>query len=233
MKTQDLGTILSVWAHPDDETLCCGGIMAASVQNGQTVVCVTATKGEKGQRDWHDWPAEQLGDIRAKELSAALKILNIKKHHWLGYNDADCKNVPPKEAVAKIKRLIQQYQPDSILTFGPDGLTGHDDHKTVSKWVDQAVKGSDIKVYHSVQLRHTYENLLKADKRFNFFFNIKQPPLVDESDCDLVMCLPDKLLDKKCDCLGAMPSQYETMLKTFSHQEVCSMLCCEALVRAK
>ncbi len=34
-----LGTILSVWAHPDDETFTCGGILATAVKNGQQVVC--------------------------------------------------------------------------------------------------------------------------------------------------------------------------------------------------
>ena len=42
----DLGTVLSVWAHPDDESYCCAGLMADAVAHGQRVTCVTATRGE-------------------------------------------------------------------------------------------------------------------------------------------------------------------------------------------
>src|SRR4249919_2707816 len=50
------GTILSVWAHPDDETYLAAGLMAAAVQAGQRVVCVTATRGELGSTDPDRWP---------------------------------------------------------------------------------------------------------------------------------------------------------------------------------
>lgn len=230
---RELGTIMTVWAHPDDETLCSGGVMAEAAANGQTVVCVTATKGELGVRDAERWPPSRLGDIRAKELAAALNILGIKHHHWLGYKDADCANVPVKEAAGKLKKLIDKYQPDTILTFGPDGLTGHEDHCTVSRWVDAAARGRDITVYHAVQLKHTYDKLKPADEQFNFFFNIKNPPVVDEADCDLKLCLSQELLNKKYDCVCAMPSQYDAMTKFFNHQAVCDMLCCEGFIRAK
>ena len=228
-----LGTIMTVWAHPDDETLCSGGVMAEAAANGQTVICVTATKGELGVRDSERWPPERLGEIRAEELDAALKILGIKHHHWLGYKDADCANVPVNEAAGKLKRLIDRYKPDTILTFGPDGLTGHADHRTVSKWVQAATRGSDITVYHAVQLRHTYEKLAPADQQFNFFFNIDKPPVVDESDCDLSLCLSKDLLAKKYACVCAMASQYDSLVRAFDDEAVCGMLCCEGFVRAK
>jgi LmbE family N-acetylglucosaminyl deacetylase len=228
-----LGTILTVWGHPDDETLCSGGIMGEAARNGQTVVCVTATKGELGVRDAKRWPPEHLGQVRAEELEASLRILGVKHHHWLGYKDGDCSNVPVTEAVAKLNKLIDKYKPDTILTFGPDGLTGHDDHRSVSKWVTAATQGRDIQVYHAIQLKHTYDQLKDADKHFNFFFNIDKPPIKDEADCDLCMCLPANLLDKKYHCLRAMPSQYDAMVKTFDEDEIKSMLCCEGFVRAK
>ena len=52
----DLGTVLSVWAHPDDETYLCGGLMADAVRRGNRVVCVTATRGELGSPDEERWP---------------------------------------------------------------------------------------------------------------------------------------------------------------------------------
>ena len=50
---EELGTILGVWAHPDDETYLCAGLMASAARAGSRVVCVTATRGELGTGD-HD-----------------------------------------------------------------------------------------------------------------------------------------------------------------------------------
>ena len=59
-----LGTILSVWAHPDDETYLAGGVMAAARDRGQRVVCASATAGEHGTADPVAWPPERLGEVR-------------------------------------------------------------------------------------------------------------------------------------------------------------------------
>jgi LmbE family N-acetylglucosaminyl deacetylase len=42
---RELGIVLSIWAHPDDEAYLCGGIMAMAAAAGSRVVCVTATRG--------------------------------------------------------------------------------------------------------------------------------------------------------------------------------------------
>ena len=63
-----LGTILSIWAHPDDETYLAGGLMAAAADAGQRVVCVSATAGEQGTSDPRTWPPERLGAARRRGL---------------------------------------------------------------------------------------------------------------------------------------------------------------------
>jgi LmbE family N-acetylglucosaminyl deacetylase len=217
-----LGTILSVWAHPDDETFTCAGIMAAAIQNGQRVVCVTATKGELGVQDENRWPASRLGEIRAQELAKALEILGVTEHHWLGYIDGSCENVPLEEVVPRLADIIKQSAPDTILTFGPEGMTGHPDHQAVSRWVGEAVKlsGQPIKIYHAKQLQETYDKYLKeVDKRVNIFYNIDKPPLVSAAGCDICFCLEKELCITKCQALKAMPSQTEGMLSGMSDEE--------------
>ncbi len=93
-----LGTIMSVGAHPDDETFMAAGIMATAVRNGQPVICVTATRGEAGSQDPVKWPTQTLGEVRTKELAAALGIIGAPKHYWLDYPDGGCQNVPDKKA---------------------------------------------------------------------------------------------------------------------------------------
>ncbi len=230
---KSLGTILSVWAHPDDESYCSAGIMAAAVQNGQTVVCITATKGEAGVQDESRWPSDHLGEIRAQEMTDGLAELGVKTHYWLGYPDGGCKDINEAEAVNKLKGYIDKYQPDSILTFGPDGLTGHEDHKTVSSWATKAAAGHGITVYYAVELRETYEKMRLADEKFNIFFNIDRPLLVEPEDCAILVKLSDGLMDKKYKCLCAMPSQTESMFKHFGRDTICEMICTEAFVQAK
>lgn len=228
-----LGTIMSVWAHPDDESYGCAGIMSAAVGNGQKVICLTATKGEAGIQDENRWPAQRLGDIRAKELKQALEILGVINHHWLGYKDGNCADVPTTEASQQIVGFIDKYQPDTILTFGPDGITGHTDHSTVSLWVDMATKGRNISVYHAVQETKIYEtHILDNDIMAGIYFNIDKPPIHDFDKCDIGFSLTPELKAKKLECLKAMPSQTENMLR-LSPETISAILSHECFMLAK
>lgn len=211
-----LGTILSVWAHPDDETFTAGGILAAAVKNGQQVLCVTATKGEKGVQDESRWPASRLAEIRTKEMEASLRELGVRDHLWLGYHDGECADADPRAAAEAVAELIEWYKPDTILTFGPDGLTGHPDHQTVSLWVQRAVAQSDTKlqVYHVVYDHRQYEQfLIPLHRKINLFFNTDKPPITEARICDIALRLPPPIFDQKMRALAAQPSQMERVLQ--------------------
>jgi len=146
----DLGTILSVWAHPDDESYSCAGIMAAAVRAGRRVVCVTATRGELGSTDPARWPAgPELAAVRTEELAACLAEIGVTEHHWLDYPDGGCADVDPAEPVARIRAIAAELQPDAVLTFGPDGGTYHPDHMAVSSWATEAVRGTGAALHYA------------------------------------------------------------------------------------
>jgi LmbE family N-acetylglucosaminyl deacetylase len=134
----ELGTVLGVWAHPDDEAYLSAGLMAIARDNGQRVVCVTATRGELGTPDPVAWPPRRLATERTHELARCLEILGVREHEWLGYHDGECAQVSADEAVARLVEVIERVHPDTVLTFGPDGLTGHPDHQAVSAWTAAA-----------------------------------------------------------------------------------------------
>jgi LmbE family N-acetylglucosaminyl deacetylase len=134
----ELGTILGIWAHPDDEAYLSGGLMALARDKGSRVVCVTATRGELGTPDPVAWPPDRLATERAAELARCLDILGVSEHHWLGYRDGACAAVPAPDAVARLCDVIADVRPDTVLTFGSDGITGHPDHQTVSAWTADA-----------------------------------------------------------------------------------------------
>ena len=105
--------------------------MAAAVDAGARVVCVTATRGERGTPDPHRWPAARLASLREAELAASLAVLGVTDHRQLGYPDGGCAEVPADDAVSRLAELMAEVEPDTVLSFGPDGMTGHADHRTI------------------------------------------------------------------------------------------------------
>jgi len=134
----NLGSILGVWAHPDDEAYASAGLMAHAVAAGHRVVCVTATRGEAGFPVADGRPAGVRMAVREQELDASLAVLGVTEHHWLGYPDGGCAAVPDDQAVARVAVILDRVRPDTILTFGPDGGTGHPDHLAACRWATLA-----------------------------------------------------------------------------------------------
>lgn len=232
---RSLGTILTVWAHPDDESFLAGGILAAAISNGQKVVCITATRGEQGIQNEKRWPSERLGDIRQAELNEALKIIGIVEHYWLDYQDGQCAEANQIEAVGKVRKYIQLYRPDTILTFGPDGWTGHPDHQTVSRWVSAAARAADVNcdIFHVIGTYENYEKYLKlADEKLNIFFNINKPPLLNDDECAICFYLTEDLCNKKCRALASMPSQTQALFDQFDKPFLVKALSQECFAKA-
>jgi LmbE family N-acetylglucosaminyl deacetylase len=136
------GTLLGVWAHPDDETYLSAGLMLRAARSGARVVCATATRGELGTDDHHAWPPARLGERRVRELRTALAQVGVRESRRLELRDGACAEVHPDDGTAMIQALIDEVQPDTIVTFGPDGITGHPDHVAVSQWTTDAWLGT-------------------------------------------------------------------------------------------
>lgn len=229
-----LGRIFSVWAHPDDETFTSAGIISTAITNGQAVSCLTATKGEAGSQDESKWPRLTLGAVRAHELEVAMNIMGCRHYTLLDFPDGGCARVPLDEIVPKLRQMIIDFQPNTILTFGPDGITGHSDHIAVGQWVNEALKDSDldVSVYHPVEVRWKYDKYMKAmDKKLNIYFNIDEPPIKDPEECNIYYELAPEVRAKKSQALAAMPSQTETLLKYYE-SDLDEIFSVEAFVRA-
>jgi LmbE family N-acetylglucosaminyl deacetylase len=187
-----------------------GGLLAAAAANGQRVAVFTATRGEAGVQDELRWPRTTLGDTRTGELRAALRELDVKRSYIFDYPDGGCARVPAASPVAAIARVIAACQPDTVLTFGGDGMTGHPDHCTVSAWTTQAVRqaGSHARILHAVLDPQDYTQYIRPiDARINLFFNIDTPPCRPAGDCAVAYRLPPDFMACKMRALQAMPSQ--------------------------
>ena len=210
----DLGTVLGIWAHPDDETYLCGGIMAAVAQAGSRVVCVTATRGELGSTDPERWPAgPELAKVRTVELDNALRHLGVTEHHWLDYADGGCADVDEGEAVERLRAIAAEVQPDTVLTFGPDGMTGHPDHQAVSRWTVKAL-GDDAPVHFAT---NTPEWLAAWRPRLDEVgaFMGAEPPCSPVDELSIHVVLDGDLLDAKYAAITSQISQVEPMFAVF------------------
>jgi LmbE family N-acetylglucosaminyl deacetylase len=230
----DLGTLLVVGAHPDDETFTAGGLMARGVIEGHRVVCVTATRGEGGSLDPERWPPEQMGVVREKELRACLDVLGVEEHHWLDYIDGTCHEVDADEGTAKVRRFMEEVQPDSVLTFGPDGMTGHPDHKAVSDWTTAAFLAAakpGARLYYATQTPEWAEIYLPLMEPFNVF-GPGTPPITPVEELAIHFPLPDDLRQRKARAIEQQISQVERMVSAFGRQFFTEGLGEEAFVRA-
>lgn len=155
-----LGTILGVWAHPDDEAYLMGGTATAAIDRGASVACVTATAGEAGETaDEGRWPQRHLATIREREMAASLAVLGIEDHEWLRFPDGGLSDVDPAHGAERVAAAIDRVAPDTVLTFGADGMTGHPDHVTISEWVTRAVaaSGGRVRVLAATKLQEWYD----------------------------------------------------------------------------
>lgn len=127
----DQHTILAVFAHPDDE-IGIGPMLAKYAAEGHDVYLVTATSGQVGASNTDIPAGDQLGAAREKELRCSTARLGIHEPFLLRFQDGDTGNRETMEPMrARLREIVEQVKPDVIITFGPDGSTGHPDHRTV------------------------------------------------------------------------------------------------------
>jgi LmbE family N-acetylglucosaminyl deacetylase len=211
----ELGTILGVWAHPDDEAYLSAGIMAAAVDAGNRVVCVTATRGELGSLDPVRWPPETLASVREAELDACLAVLGVREHIWLDYPDGGCADVPVDEAVSRLTEILAEVRPDTVLTFGPDGMTWHPDHIAVGQWTSAAVTragGAGARLLYATKTPEWGDAFLAAVDADQVMMADQQPPTTPMSDLALYVRLKGDALDRKYKALLCQRSQVESLL---------------------
>ena len=133
--------LMCVLAHPDDESLATGGVLAQCAEQGVETFLVTATRGERGRYgDSAVSPGpDVVGRTREAELSAAAAELNLREVTVLGYPDGALDQVDHAEATATIARHLRRIRPHVVITFGPEGAYGHIDHIAISQLTAAAI----------------------------------------------------------------------------------------------
>ncbi|HEY7172553.1 MAG TPA: PIG-L deacetylase family protein [Vicinamibacterales bacterium] len=132
-------TVLAVFAHPDDESLACGGTIARLADAGARVIVVCASHGERGS---HAGPVrdDSLGRTRAGEVRAAAQTLGVAELILLNHPDGDLRWCEVPELHAELVMLMRHHAPAAVITFGEDGLYWHVDHIAIHERTTDAVR---------------------------------------------------------------------------------------------
>ena len=122
-----MSTIVGVFAHPDDEAFGPGGTLAKLAKDNDVYIicCTDGNHQEKG-----------LKNIRGKELLASAKVLGIKQVLFLDFEDGKLCNANYHQLADVLKTKLDALKPETVITFHPNGVSGHIDHIVVTSVVN-------------------------------------------------------------------------------------------------
>jgi LmbE family N-acetylglucosaminyl deacetylase len=211
-----LGAVLGVWAHPDDESYLSAATMMAAKAAGSRVAVLTATYGELGVPPGSNIDPSRMAEIRRGEMARAMARIGVDEHYWLDLPDGGCHRVPPAGPVAAIRRVIETFKPDTVLAFGPDGMTGHSDHRATSRWATAAVGATTsaerpIQLLYATSLPGWMEAHVQPELR-EPIYGPDGPPRTPAEHLALDLRLSDALLDAKMEVMAAHASQTSTVI---------------------
>lgn len=229
-------TLMAVHAHPDDEAIGTGGILAKYASEGIRTVLVTCTKGELGDVLNPSYvpprPGMSITEIREEELAQAMKILRVSAYHNLGYKDSGMAgtsgNMDPKAfaqadvtaATHRLVRLIRKERPQVVVTYDENGIYGHPDHvmaHRVTQKAFTAANDSDLILDTSEppwQPRKLYHLAIPME-RLKRFRKAGEDDQSTERPTSSIVGTPEEQITTRIDITPVIEQKFEAI---FSHK---------------
>ncbi len=206
--------LAAVFAHPDDDTYGVGGTVALHADEGIEVTALLATSGDAGRIfDPSLATRRNLGKVREHEDRAAWTELGVKPAlHFLRYPDGGLRAVPRDELVERIAELLAEGRPDVVVTFGPEGVTGHEDHITIGEAATVA--------FHRARERSTAEGFSRLLyvaipqsnlDRFNALLRERGLEALDPTQPFVPRGVPDEIIAVMVDCSPVYQRKLEAL----------------------
>ena len=132
-----MASILAISAHPDDETLFAGGMLAMCAAKGHRVTILETTRGEGGEVGEPPLTTrDNLGTFREQEVRKAARILGVDGIYFLPFIDPYMEingiarriDTPLEDFTDAIEDYIHRIRPDVVITHGSNGEYGHPQH---------------------------------------------------------------------------------------------------------
>ncbi len=224
---------MAVHAHPDDEAIGTGGILARYADEGVRTVLVTCTNGELGDAPGGVKPGEPGHDedvvvrLRRQELEASCDVLGVSHLELLGYHDSGMEGwaqnespgsfwrTPVTAAAARLAELIRHYEPQVVVTYDEHGFYGHPDHIQANRVTHAALDecGSPAKLYYTAVAR----SRLRAFGEMLAEAGIDGPPAEVQENPDFGT--PDELITTTIDCAAVAGRKYASLAAHASQSE--------------
>jgi LmbE family N-acetylglucosaminyl deacetylase len=207
--------LLGIWAHPDDEAYLSAGLMARTVANGGDVTVLAITDGEAGFPDDDTRSPEHRAEQRRRELRAAMAFIGVHDVRFLGIADGAVATTPADRLVVEIGDIIRDVDPDAIVTFGPDGITGHTDHVANSDLVTRAWMDTRIgELWYAAKTNEWLAEWRQLHDDFGVWMT-EEPTGVRAQDLELIVELEGAELDTKRAVLAEHRSQTDGLAAAF------------------
>lgn len=175
-------TLMAVHAHPDDEVMGTGGLLARCAAEGIRTVLVTCTNGEQGDGPGGVKPGEpghdaaEVAERRLAELRESAELLDVAHLELLGYRDSGMDgwsandhpeafaNIPPDESAGRLTALMERYRPQVVVTYDENGGYGHPDHIQAHRIAMAAAERSGVpdKLYYTAIPREGVRQMIQT-----------------------------------------------------------------------
>jgi LmbE family N-acetylglucosaminyl deacetylase len=132
--------VACVFAHPDDDTFGVAGSLALHAGEDLGLTVILATSGDAGRiADPSLATRETLATVREVEDLASWRVLGLEPDlRFLKHPDGGLSTMTRDLLVAQVRDLLEAAAPEVVVTFGPDGITGHEDHVAIGEVATQA-----------------------------------------------------------------------------------------------
>jgi LmbE family N-acetylglucosaminyl deacetylase len=217
-------TIMAVHAHPDDEALGTGGILARYADEGVRTVLVTCTNGELGDAPGGIKPGDPAHDesvvvpLRLKELEASCRALGVSDLELLGYHDSGMEgwpqndapgsfwHTPVAEAGHRLAGLMEKYRPQVVVTYDENGFYGHPDHIQANRITLAAIAECHIpdKLYYMAVPRSAIRGMGEVLAQAG----IERPAEIEENPD---FGTPDEMITTVVDCRSVASRKFASL----------------------
>jgi LmbE family N-acetylglucosaminyl deacetylase len=209
------GTLVTFHAHPDDECIQTGGVMARSAAEGHRVVLVLATGGDVGEvADGVLAPGESLAERRAEETARAAGILGVARVVNLGYRDSGMEGTHDNDdpasfwsadvddAAQRLAAILREEQADVLTIYDDHGGYGHPDHVQVHRVGARAAElAGTPRVYEATMNRDQIAGFIRERQHEARVQEMDLPEDLEDPDA-ITMGTPETLLTTRVDVSG-------------------------------
>ena len=206
--------VACVFAHPDDDTYGVAGSLALHANDELQLTVIMATSGGAGRiADPSLATRETLGRVREAEDVASWRALGFDPDvRFLRHPDGGLARIPREQLVLEVRDLLEETAPEVVVTFGPDGITGHEDHVAIGAVATEAFQATRTSSSGRAfsRLLHNVVPQSSLD-RLNELFRERGLEPMDPTQPFMPRGVPDRTIGVRVDCSSVYERKLEAI----------------------